>query len=132
CVAFAHGHEDDEAAEELTRRGFEIVTAPYNHRWATIKSLPTLLGEKPLTLTFYSSAALQEAVDRFAPSSDLVYAFSSSMGAFLQNHPNTIRIMHFAELDSDKWRQYAEFTPWPKRWVYAREARTLRKLEQQL
>jgi sugar transferase (PEP-CTERM/EpsH1 system associated) len=37
--------------------------------------------------------------------------------------------MHFAELDSDKWRQYAEREPFPMSWIYGREFRTLRAVE---
>src|SRR4030095_6957664 len=97
-----------------------------------IRSIPTLIGSTPLTVTFYSSASLRRELDRLAPSVDLAFAFSSSMGAFLLKHDTLPRIMHFAELDSDKWRQYADFTTWPKNWVYAREARALRKLETQI
>jgi hypothetical protein len=40
-------------------------------------------------------------------------------------HTKLPRVMHFAELDSDKWRQYAERTRFPMSWVYRREHRTL-------
>src|SRR5688572_25928329 len=62
---------------------------------------------------------------------DLAYAYSSSMGAFFLRHAKP-RVMHFAELDSDKWRQYAERTRFPLAWVYRREARTLLHSEREL
>ena len=37
--------------------------------------------------------------------------------------------MHFAELDSDKWKQYAERSAPPMKWIYARERRTLLEFE---
>jgi sugar transferase (PEP-CTERM/EpsH1 system associated) len=37
--------------------------------------------------------------------------------------------MHFAELDSDKWGQYAERNSLPMSWIYAREQRTLLEFE---
>jgi hypothetical protein len=67
-----------------------------------------LFGSTPLTLGVYGSKALQAAVDRVAQDFDVGYAYSSSMGAFLEPHARLKRVMHFAELDSDKWRQYAE------------------------
>jgi sugar transferase (PEP-CTERM/EpsH1 system associated) len=53
------------------------------------------------------------------------------MGAFFMRHALP-RVMHFAELDSDKWRQYCERTRPPASWVYRREARTLLAFEREL
>lgn len=131
-VAFAHDGKDMAAAEELRRKGFETVAVPYRDRTARIGALPLLLTGKPLTLGVYGSRAVQVAVDRLAPDSDLAYAYSSSMGAFLERHPGLPRIMHFGELDSDKWRQYAERSRFPMRFVYAREHRTLLEFERRI
>lgn len=131
-VAFAHDEEDRQAAEELTRRGAPTVAIPLDLKRAKLLSLPLLLTSKPLTLGVYGSTALQRAVDELAPSCDVGYAYSSSMGAFLEPHSRLRRVMHFAELDSDKWRQYAERSRWPMSWVYAREHRTLREFERRI
>jgi len=127
-VAFAHDEGDRRAARQLGELGFEVVTFPPTPRW---RALPALLGARPLTLAVYGSAALQAEVDRSIGGVDLAYAYSSSMGAFFLRHAKP-RVMHFAELDSDKWRQYAERTGFPMSWVYRREARTLLRFEQEL
>jgi len=80
----------------------------------------------------YGSSTLQRAVDELAPACDVGYAYSSSMGAFLAPHARLRRVMHFAELDSDKWRQYAERSRWPMSSVYAREQRTLLAFERRI
>ena len=41
-------------------------------------------------------------------------------------------VMQFAELDSDKWRQYAKRSWWPKSLVYAYEAGALSRWEQKV
>jgi sugar transferase (PEP-CTERM/EpsH1 system associated) len=128
-VAFAHDERDEAAAGELRGMGFPTSTFRYRDRWARLRSLPLLLTRTPLTLGVYGSRALQAEVDRLAPQSDLAYAYSSSMGAFLVPHPELPRVMHFGELDSDKWRQYAERSGFPMRGVYAREHRTLLEFE---
>jgi sugar transferase (PEP-CTERM/EpsH1 system associated) len=66
------------------------------------------------------------------PATDLAYAYSSSMGAFLEPHARLPRIMHFGELDSDKWRQYAQRSAPPMRWIYRREHRTLLEFERRI
>ncbi len=131
-VAFAHDDADEEAAQELRRRGFPTATFPYRDTRAKLRALPLLLSRTPLTLGVYGSNALQAEVDRLAADSDLAYAYSSSMGAFLEPHARLPRIMHFGELDSDKWRQYAERSAFPMRWVYAREQRTLLEFERRI
>lgn len=131
-VAFAHDDGDVDAAAELERKGFPTVAVRLDQRAAKVRSLPLLLTSKPLTLGVFGSKELQAAVNRLAPDSDLAYAYSSSMGAFLEPHANLPRVMHFAELDSDKWRQYAERTGWPMSWVYGREHRTLLEFERRI
>ncbi|MCE9594098.1 MAG: TIGR03087 family PEP-CTERM/XrtA system glycosyltransferase [Planctomycetes bacterium] len=131
-IAFAHDDEDREAAAELGKLGVPTTAIDHDERRAKFASLPLLLGSTPLTLGVYGSKALQDAVDRAAGSFDLAYAYSSSMGVFLEPHPQLARVMHFAELDSDKWRQYAERARWPMSWVYGREARTLLEVERRI
>jgi sugar transferase (PEP-CTERM/EpsH1 system associated) len=131
-VAFAHDDEDRQAAEHLCGLGIPTVAVPIDLRRQKLRALPLLLGSRPLTLGVYGSSALQRAVDELAPSCDVGYAYSSSMGAFLEPHPSLRRVMHFAELDSDKWRQYAERTRWPMSAIYGREHRTLREFERRI
>jgi sugar transferase (PEP-CTERM/EpsH1 system associated) len=127
-VAFAHDEGDVKAARQLEEQGFEVAVFPLTPRW---KAAPKLLGSTPLTLAVYGSRALQAEVDHEIGKCDLAYAYSSSMGAFFLRH-ELPRVMHFAELDSDKWRQYAEKARFPMSWVYRREWRTLRSFEIEL
>lgn len=133
CVlAFAHDEADLEAAAKLNAMGIETVPFRHDARAAKLRSLPLLLGKTPMTLGVYGSRELQRETDRRIAAADVTYAYSSSMGAFFLPHDGARRVMHFAELDSDKWRQYAERTRFPASWVYRRECRTLREFERRL
>lgn len=132
CIAFSHGEADEAGARELRAMGITIHTVPYHDRSAKLLSLPLLLGSRPLTLGVYGSSQLQRLVDTEIASCDLAYAYSSSMGAFLEPHAGKKRVMHFGELDSDKWRQYSRRMGPPMSWIYAREARTLLAFEQRI
>src|SRR6185295_19144947 len=117
------------SAKKLAELGYEVAVFPPTPRW---KALPALLGSRPLTLEVYGSRALQAEVDACMQRGvDLAYAYSSSMGAFFLTH-ELPRVMHFAELDSDKWLQYADKTAFPLAWVYRREGRTLGEFERRL
>ncbi|MCC6409238.1 MAG: glycosyltransferase, partial [Planctomycetes bacterium] len=132
AIAFAHDDADREAARELEKLGVRTTAIDYDDRRAKFASLPLLFGSTPLTLGVYGSKALQAAVDRVAQDFDVGYAYSSSMGVFLEPHARLKRVMHFAELDSDKWRQYSERASFPMSWVYRREARTLLEVERRI
>lgn len=130
-LAFAHDEADRRAAQELRGMGIDTVDVPLDLRRAKLSSLPLLATSKPLTLGVFGSRRLQAEVDARASEADFAYAYSSSMGAFLLPH-DLPWIMHFAELDSDKWRQYAERTSWPMSWVYRREHRRLLEFEREV
>jgi len=131
-VAFAHDREDLDAARELERRGYAVRAFPFHPRWARIRSLPLLLTRKPLTMSVYGSNALQAEVLRQGREVDLGYAYSSSMSAFLLPLEGVARVNHIAELDSDKWRQYAGYKRFPMSWLYRREWRTLEAVERKI
>lgn len=131
-VAFAHDESDFEAAAKLREMGFATHVVAYRDKWKKLASLPLLLTSTPLTLGVYGSRELQAIVDREITSCDMAYAYSSSMGAFLERHPSKPRIMHFGELDSDKWRQYGERTGFPMNLVYRREHKTLLAFERRI
>ena len=132
CIAFSHGPEDRAGAAELEHMGVSITAIDLPPRWSRLRALPLLLTSKPLTLGVFGSKVLQREVDRRVPETDFAYAYSSSMGAFLLPHTKLRRVMHFAELDSDKWHQYVEKTAPPMKWIYSREWKTLRAFEHEL
>jgi sugar transferase (PEP-CTERM/EpsH1 system associated) len=128
-IAFAHDDDDRRAAAHLNSIGLPTLAFDHDARAAKLRSLPLLFTGRPLTLGVFGSKALQAAVDKAADWAQLAYAYSSSMGAFLEPHKSLARVMHFAELDSDKWGQYAERNSLPMSWIYAREQRTLLEFE---
>ena len=131
-VAFAHDQADMDAAKVLNEeKGIRTIAIPHNEFTKKIRSIPLFLTKRPLTLGVFSSKKLQATVDELLPETDFVYAFSSSMGAFLTGK-DTPWVMHFAELDSDKWRQYADKHGFPMGSVYRREWKTLRAFERKI
>ncbi len=131
-VAFAHDQGDLDAAQVLNdEKGIRTIAIPHNERSKKMRALPLLLTTKALTLGVFSSKELQAQVDGLLPEMDFAYAFSSSMGAFLTGK-STPWVMHFAELDSDKWRQYADKHGFPMSMVYRREWKTLRTFERKI
>lgn len=100
-----------------------------------IKSLAGLLNGSPLTITFYRSAPFQAWVDKMLKEGvDGIVLFSSAMARFMRwEQLDSMPVwMDFVDLDSDKWRQYAQSKKGPEAWIYGREARTLAKFERRV
>jgi sugar transferase (PEP-CTERM/EpsH1 system associated) len=108
--------------------------APLNPRLARLKSARGLLTGEALTLPYYWHQGLAAWVDRLVAGGSVRYAiaYSSSMAQYLRSARNLRRIANIADVDSDKWRQYAPTQPWPLAWVYSREANKLGEFERKL
>jgi sugar transferase (PEP-CTERM/EpsH1 system associated) len=131
-LSFAHGEDDERAAGTLRSKGLRATTIPWRKGPQLLRAAALLATTRPITLGVYGSGRMRRAVDAALADADLAYAYSSSMAAFLLHHHQVKRVMHFAELDSDKWRQYAQRVAPPAKWVWAREARTLLRFERRV
>jgi len=105
-------------------------------KYATIKSTRGFLRRHPLTLGYYHSQKMQQWVDTTISCENIskVLVFSSSMAQYVdkRKYENMSRIIDFVDIDSDKWRQYAESKSWPMNWVYHRESRHLQEYEKHI
>jgi sugar transferase (PEP-CTERM/EpsH1 system associated) len=84
---------------------------------------------KPLSLTAFESAELQEFVRSKLASVDAVYAFSSQMAQFVPVAARPRFVMDFVDVDSAKFADYAQDARGPMRLVYSREAKRLLTFE---
>jgi len=97
------------------------------------KSLTGLVRRHPLSLDYYRNRALSAwMADKLATGISRVFVFSSAMAQFVPEHDDIRMVMDFADIDSDKWRQYAESKNWPLSAVYRRESRLLLAWEKEV
>ncbi len=128
---FVEEDRDAEGVAFLRERCHEVVAPRLSRRRRKFTSLRGLLTGEALTLPFFRHGDLQRAVDRWTTQQpiDLVYVYSSSMAQYAMTAPARARVMQFAELDSDKWRQFATRSGPVGRWIYGREAARLLQFE---
>ncbi|CAH1385699.1 TIGR03087 family PEP-CTERM/XrtA system glycosyltransferase [Candidatus Nitrotoga sp. M5] len=112
----------------------ETYFASLNPRTARLRSLGALTMNRPLTLDYYRNIGLQEWVKDVIKTQSIkrVLIFSSAMAQFITGIQQTRCIIDFVDIDSDKWRQYANRKPWPMSWLFQRESRLLLRYERQL
>lgn len=99
-----------------------------------LKGLSAFVSGKPITLPYYYDFELQHWVHQTIAREkiDTVMVFSSSMAQYV-DHPqynDLHRVIDFVDVDSDKWRQYADNQRGIMSYVYRREARQLQRYEQ--
>jgi sugar transferase (PEP-CTERM/EpsH1 system associated) len=107
--------------------------APLDPRLARLGSLRGLLTGDALTFTWFRDSGLTRWVNETHTAQPIAaqVVFSSSMAPFAESAEGFRgrRIVDFIDLDSDKWRQYADSAGQPMRWIYRRESRLLARAE---
>jgi sugar transferase (PEP-CTERM/EpsH1 system associated) len=104
-----------------------VSAAPVNEFTIKLRALAALVTGQPLSVAALNESKLHDAIQKkfteLRP--DLIIVYSCNMAQFAEHFPNVPRIMHFGDLDSLKWPQYAERSSIPLNWIYAIEARRL-------
>ncbi|MCC2955059.1 TIGR03087 family PEP-CTERM/XrtA system glycosyltransferase [Massilia sp. IC2-477] len=108
--------------------------ASLNPLLSRVRSLGALVKNRSLSLDYYRDATMQRWVDQTVSAHRIerVLVFSSAMAQYADKYPNARRVVDFCDVDSDKWRQYAEKKSWPMSWLYRHEARQLLSYERQV
>ena len=120
------------AVKELCR---EIYTPVIDRRLASLTCLTGLLTGEPLSVTFFRHAGLQrwvrDTVCRVRPK--VIFIISSNMAPYaLALARKEVRVVDLVDVDSEKWRAYADTACWPMRAIYRREWRKVSALERQI
>ena len=104
-----------------------VTTAPVDELTIKLRALGALFTGQPLSVAALNETKLHDSIKKkFAElQPDLIIVYSCNMAQFAEHFTDVPRIMHFGDLDSLKWRQYAERSSIPLNWIYAIEAQRL-------
>jgi polysaccharide biosynthesis protein PslH len=119
------GSEDLENIPGLRKYASGVTAAPVNTLTIKLRAIKALLTGEPLSVAAFNErklhAAIRRAFHELRP--DLIIVYSCNVAQFAEHFPSVPRIMQFGDLDSLKWRQYAEHSRIPLKWIYAIEER---------
>jgi sugar transferase (PEP-CTERM/EpsH1 system associated) len=114
--------------------GGECLFVPLNRGAALCRALAGAACNRSLTEGYFDNPVIRrwigDLIRRRGISKAL--AFGSAMAPYILREPdlNAARcILDLVDVDSDKWAQYAKANTFPRRWLYAFEARQLARLE---
>jgi sugar transferase (PEP-CTERM/EpsH1 system associated) len=103
-------------------------------RLARVKSLGALLKNRSLSLEYYRDKGIARWVGKTVAAHGIerVLVFSSAMAQYADPYRAARRVVDFVDVDSDKWRQYAQKKSFPMSWLYQYEADRLLSYERQV
>lgn len=136
-------HENDSDLESLERftREYRITAKTVRLTGKWLRYLSGLVRRQPLSVSNFYSRELQASLDRLLDEQPIrnIVCSSSSMAEYVFNSPAIDRrddrpclVMDFMDLDSDKWKQYAQASSFPMNRVYGREALLLSAYERRI
>jgi sugar transferase (PEP-CTERM/EpsH1 system associated) len=108
--------------------------AALHPRAARLRSLGALPANRALSLDYYRDAGLRRWVDGTVRERGIsrIVVFSSPMAQYAEPYAAARRVVDLCDVDSDKWRQYADKKPWPASLLYRYEASRLLRYERHI
>ncbi len=93
-----------------------------------------MVARTPLSVAaFWSRALFRKIEQRLASEKiDRILVSSSAMAEYVRRIPVIPTVVDFVDVDSDKWRLYAERHPFPRSWIYRLEAARLARYEERV
>jgi sugar transferase (PEP-CTERM/EpsH1 system associated) len=133
-ATFVDDADDWQHVPRLEAMAASCHFAPLKPKLARVRSLGALLANRSLSLDYYRDAGLKRWVDDTVRREGItrIVVFSSAMAQYAEAWPDATRVVDFVDVDSDKWRQYAEKKSWPMSMLYAHEARQLLAYERRV
>ncbi|OQW77135.1 MAG: glycosyl transferase family 1 [Proteobacteria bacterium ST_bin14] len=125
-IAFA-----DDSRDLKRRNGLAPYTGNRSIIWRSkprwLAALQALVFRRPISLTAFENASVQEAVTNLLArhSIDTIFVFSSQMAQYLPSKPRQKVIMDFVDMDSAKFAAYAKTSSGFTKWMMQREAQLL-------
>jgi sugar transferase (PEP-CTERM/EpsH1 system associated) len=113
----------------------DMYTAPLDRTRAKLTCATGLLTGEALSVTFFRDRGLmrwvEDVVTRVKP--EMIFVNSSNMAPYILDLPSTgKRVVELGDVDSEKFRSYAETAAMPMRQIYRRECRLVAELERRV
>jgi sugar transferase (PEP-CTERM/EpsH1 system associated) len=133
---FVDDPRDWEFTDFLRKMCGECCFVGLKPRTARLASLRGLLDGRALTLPYYANRELARWAQAMMARPQVTHAFvfCSAMAQYIEHadHQRLRCIADIVDIDSEKWTDYARRVSAPWRWLYAREAKTLRQTEKHI
>jgi sugar transferase (PEP-CTERM/EpsH1 system associated) len=99
-----------------------------------LRATAALLKRQPLSVALFSRKSLKKKVlqKQTTEQFDCIVVSSSSMAQYASFISSVPKIIDFVDVDSEKWRLYAQYHSFPLSFIYQLEAERLARYEEQI
>jgi sugar transferase (PEP-CTERM/EpsH1 system associated) len=131
--SFADDPNDLPQATHLNEYCASVEIVYRNNAAVILRAMAALLQRRPLSIKLFYRKALAKVIHRkLMQGFDCVMVSCSSMAQYVDSRVAIPKIIDFIDVDSEKWRMYADHHPFPFSIVYRREASLLARQEVRL
>jgi sugar transferase (PEP-CTERM/EpsH1 system associated) len=132
-VSLVHDREEEAHAEDLRQVAASVTVLPVPKLRGYRRAAAALCSGQPVTHALLDTPGIKPAIShriRNTPP-DVVFAYCSGMARFAVEPPllGTPFVLDMVDVDSEKWRELSRTARHSRRWIYAREQRTLSTFE---
>ena len=133
---FIDDPQDRQYLDRVREYCSDLCAPEINPTLARVASLRGLLTGEALSLPYLRSARLADwtagVLREQRP--ERIVIFSGPMAQYVSGRlpADAITLFDMVDVDSEKWRSYAERKPWPMSWLYRREADKLLAFERRM
>jgi sugar transferase (PEP-CTERM/EpsH1 system associated) len=128
--------QDQQHANTVRALCTDAYFGTLNRRWDNLSHLKAMASGRALSVALYDHRGLAQWTSRMLATlkPDVVFVCSSNMAPYVLDQPFRGRtcIVDLADVDSEKWRAYAEKASGIMKWVYQREAGIVFDLERRI
>ncbi len=130
-LAFAEGEEEMATKAKLEEYCTSATLIPLNRMAGNVKALLSLPTNTPPSVAYFNSSALRREVKRLiaAHNIEAMVVYSSTMSQYVPPEFRAHTVVDMADVDSEKWLDYAKEKRPPMSWIYNIEGQRLRRYE---
>lgn len=130
----ADGYRDLENVQSVLAHARTVTAVPVGRLRSKLRMVSSLLSNDPISVAAFNERKLHVLIKEkfYELRPELLIVYSGNVAQFADHFAGAARIIQFADLDSLKWRTYAECTQAPLKWLYKLEARRLLRYERRI
>lgn len=133
-ASLARSEKEMEEAAGLSSHCAEAIVEVVSGTAASAQMVARIPTPAPSSFGYFWSSRLARRIEAAAAKEpfDLVFVHCSSVAAYAERVPARRRIIDFGDMDSQKWREYANHRAFPMSFAYRVEAVKLERRERAL
>ena len=133
-ISLVRDNEDLQYQADLEKFCDSVTLIPLNPLLSKIFALLALVGGYPITFGYFFSRKAKKLINEAIAKEnyDATFAICSSVAQYLYPHKKQFTLIDYVDIDSAKWKQYAEISSFPMSWVYAIEHKRLGDWERKI